>query len=167
MVKEVVRKLLNMNKYLLLAIAMTMVIAGCKQEPATLEFGNTTTAKKVLIAGDTSEFKQKVLDRLVQNLGTANYYIKCISLDDMRQEDQNVYGAIVLVNTLRAGRMDQRVKNVLRDDPANKKLIIFTTHGFEGDWQPKVQVDTVTSASMPDQVGKRADELAGFITKRF
>jgi hypothetical protein len=71
-----------------------------------------------------------------------------------------------------AGRLDERVTRFLQDNPTNPKVIVFSTVGAEDsdrpEWAtPDIRVDAVTSASAPDHVNRRADELVKLIKEKF
>lgn len=146
--------------------------AGCQDEMDYLEKGSASAQRKVLIAGTASEFKQDVVDRVIESLGTEDYYFRVIGLDRLKREDTGKYGAIILVARFAAAKLDRRVSRFLEEDPNNPKVIVFYTIGSEEagvqDWaKPDIKVDTVTSASLPARVKERADELSALIEARF
>jgi len=161
-----------MPKILIACIAGLFFFAGCVQDMELLEKGNRDAEKKVLIAGTQSEFKQKVIEKVMEKLGSKDYYFKIIGLDRLKAEETGPYGAIILVNAFMAGQLDGRVKEFLQQDPTNPKAIVFYTIGDENstppDWaKPDIRVDAVTSASILERVGQRADELVAIIKNKF
>jgi flavorubredoxin len=153
-----------MKKYLPVLLALVM-LGGCKQDMSHKELGNAAAAKKILIAGDTSEFKEKVFKRVIEKIGSDNYAITVIGLDNLKKEDTDKYSVIVLGNTLWANKIDSRVEEFLKADPTNKKVIVFTSVGGELN-KPKLQVDAITSASQDDRIESRSTELANLIKKK-
>ena len=163
-----------MRKILMTGLFVLLVTAGCQDEMAYLEKGSPSAERKVLIAGSASEFKQDVVTRVVKKLGTEKYYFKIIGLDGLEQEDLSQFGAVLLVARFAAGRMDARVTQFLKKDPTNKKVIVFYTIGSDradavasAQARAGIQVDAVTSASLPAQAEQRADELVSLIEARF
>jgi hypothetical protein len=161
-----------MRKITMISLMVLFFTAGCQDEMAYLEKGNPSAERKVLIAGTASEFKQNVVTQVIKNLGTEKYYFKVIGLDRLAKEDTSQYGVILLVARFAAARMDGRVTRFLEQDPDNKKVIVFYTIGSEeagvAAWaEPDIKVDAVTSASLPERVKQRADELTALVEARF
>lgn len=161
-----------MQKITIISLVGLFFVVGCVQDMALIEKGNVNAARKILIAGQSSEFKQDVIIKVMETLGTKEYYFKIIGLNQLDKEETEQYGVILLVNTYMAGHIDGRVTRILQDDPTNPKIIVFYTIGDENnpppDWaKPDIKVDAVTSASLSDRVTERADQLVAFIEKRF
>jgi hypothetical protein len=155
-----------------LAAAALFFAFGCGKDMESLEKGDPGAPNRVLIAGTASEFKQDVVERMIRELGTKDYYFKIIGLSRLDKENIDEYGSVLLVAMYAAGRLDERVTRFLQDDPTNPKAIVFYTVGAESgdrpEWAtPDIRVDAVTSASVPDLVNRRADELVMLVKERF
>jgi hypothetical protein len=155
-----------------LAAAALFFAFGCGKDMESLEKGDSGAPRRVLIAGTASEFKQDVVERMIRELGTKDYYFKIIGLSRLDKENIDEYGSVLLVAMYAAGRLDERVTRFLQDNPTNPKVIVFSTVGAEDsdrpEWAtPDIRVDAVTSASAPDRVNRRADELVKLIGERF
>ena len=147
-------------------------VCSCTKDMEAFEKGNIETPQKVLIAGTDSEFKQNVVNKIIETLGTKDYYFKIIGLEQLDKEETKSYGAILLISSCMAGKIDGRVTQFLQKDPTNQKVIFFYTIGDEdtppsGKAKPDIEVDAITSASIPDRVEERADELVTLIEERF
>ena len=159
-----------MGKNVLMMMACAVLAAGCASNMTPSEAGSPEAARKVLIAGETSAFKSKVVAQVIENLGTRDWYFRMIGLDRLAEQETSRYGAILLVASQRAGRMDNRVSSYLSNNPSDPKVIIFLTRGSEPAGErvkPVMGVDAVSSASRDDGVERRAKELAALIEKRF
>jgi hypothetical protein len=135
------------------------------------EAGNVNGARKVLIAGEASAFKQNVVVKVIETLGTRDWYFRIIGLDQLEEQETGPYGAILLVAAYRAGKIDGRVSRYLAKDPTNPKVIVFYTSGSEAEkpasTKPDIRVDAVCSASRYDRADRRAGQLAALLEKRF
>lgn len=160
-----------MRKIMLISFAAALLVLGCAANMTPSEAGNSDAARKVLIAGDSSAFKVKVVARLIEDLGTRDWYFRIVGLDRLEEQETGQFGAILLVAAFRAGHLDKRVSSYLRKDPSNPKVIVFFTRGTEDPMpervKPDIRVDAVSSASRADRVESRAEELALLIEKRF
>jgi hypothetical protein len=135
------------------------------------ETGNPDSARKVLIAGERSEFKEQVVVGLIEKLGTEDWYYRVIGLNQLAEQDTEAFGAVLLVAAVRAGKLSGQVTDFLSSNPANPKVILFYTRGSEEPMpeksRPKLKVDAVSSASKADRVDMRAEELAVLLEQRF
>jgi hypothetical protein len=161
----------TMKKLAVTLCALAMLVPGCARDVKTAERGESGASRKVLIAAVESDFKRKVMDKAVETLGTKDYYFKIVGLDQLAKEDTAPYGAIVLVGTFMAGRLDGRIMDYAANNQADPRLIVFYTQGAEGPpatgVRSAVKGDVITSASSADRVAPKAEELAGLIRKRF
>lgn len=156
---------------IILALAAVSILGGCQPGMEAAEIGSATAGRKVLIAGTASAFKVKVVEGIVSRLGTQEYYFRIIGLDALETQDTTAFGAVLLVNTCMAGKAGGKVSRFLSKDPADPKVIVFTTRGGEGrpvDFPvPDLKVDAVSSVSSADLAEQRSGELASLIRARF
>jgi hypothetical protein len=160
-----------MPRIVLASLIGMIVLCGCRTNMVPYEAGDTGNPRKVLIAGEHSEFKENVVIRIIETLGTEEWYFRVIGLDQLQEQETEPYGAILLVAAFRAGRLDERVTTYLSKDPQNPKTILFFTRGTEDPLpeknKPDIQIDAVSSASKDARVELRARELVALIEKRF
>jgi len=160
-----------MQKIMLISLVVLFFVCGCEQDNVFFEKGDLNSSRKVLIAGTTSQFKKEVVAKIIEKLGTQDYYFKVIGLNQLEKEKTENYRAILLVTAFMAGKIDGRVKQYLQKNPSDPKIIVFYTRGTEDplpDWsKPDIKVDAVSSSSLSDRVDKRVDELISLIIKRF
>jgi hypothetical protein len=148
-----------------------LVLAGCMTNMPPSQAGMTTSPKKVLVAGENTAFKRSVVARVIEKLGTQEWYLKVIGLDQLPAENTAEYGAVLLLAHFWGGKLDKRVTGYLKQDPANPKVVLLYTRGVDGPLPESVRldlrVDAVSSASRADRVEARAAELATLLAKRF
>lgn len=150
---------------LIILVFVSILLYGCTTNLKISEYGSTKDQKKVLIAGESTEFKDKVNKLIIDELQKSGCYIKVVGLTEIINQNEHLYDVILLENTCWAWELDKSVKNFLKKNPKNPKVIVFTTVGGE-DWKPEIEIDAVTSASTLDKVDKRADEILALIKKR-
>ncbi len=111
------------------------------------------------------------MNRSHHEMGGEIRFVTC-GKKEIDNTDTESYQVILLVTAYVAGRIDGRVRQFLKRDPLNPKVIVFYTIGDEdhppsGGNRPDIRVDAVASASLSSRVQERADELAALIPKRF
>lgn len=160
-----------MRKIILICLTGMFILCGCEKDNVSVEKGNVNSKRKVLIAGTTSDFKQAVIAKAVEKLGTQDYYFKTIGLNQLEKEKTENYGAILLVSAYMAGKIDGRITQFLQKHSVDPKVVVFYTQGTEDPLPARsssdIKVDSISSASIADRVEKRAGELAALISKRF
>ena len=160
-----------MPRIVLASLIAVIVLSGCRTNMVPYEAGDANSPRKVLVAGEDTEFKRNVVARLIEALGTEEWYFRIIGLDQLEEQETEPYGAILLVAGYRAGRLDERATDYLSRDPRNPKTILFFTRGTEDPMpeknKPDIQIDAVSSASKDARVQQRAEELAALLEQRF
>ena len=150
-----------MKKILLAGLVAIFVLSSLVWAKDEKAVDIKTVKKTVLIATDSSRFKDAVIAKVAKNI-EKEVAVKMVPLIKLLKEDPANYQAIVIANTCWAGNVNGMVKSFLKKagDQEKKKVIIFTTVGGE-DWSPTgLGCDCVTSASTMS----KADSLAETIS---
>jgi hypothetical protein len=160
-----------MRRFSGVVLLALLLVLGCSTNMASFEIGDPESSRRVLVAGEQTEFKKQVVEGMIEKLGTKSWYIRVIGLDQLAEEDTALYGAIALVAGYRAGRLDQRVSDFLAPNPTDPRIVVFYTRGTEDPMpvrsKPDLRVEAISSASKKDREGLRAEQLAALIEARF
>jgi len=159
-----------MTRIVAVALLTLPLLWSCTTNMAVSEYGNPASDRKVLIAAESTAYKQQLVAETIRAVGTGNCYFRVLGLDQLEKLDGAPYRAVVLLAGYRAGRLDNRVVAFLKRDPEDHKVILFFTRGSDDPLppgrMPDVKVDSVSSASRSDKVEQRADQLATLIKER-
>lgn len=120
--------------------------------------------QQVLIATETSVFKDAVVARVAEALGRDGHTVRTIALAQLANEPTDAYQAVVLVNSCHAWRPRRDVRDFLARAGAEtrKRLVIVTTAG-SGECEFKAPgVDVLSSASKRTRI----DDVARAILER-
>jgi len=103
----------------------------------------------VLIAAESSQFKNAVVTKITRTLQADGHRVTIIELAQLATTPLRDYRAVVLVNTCRAWRPSREVRDFLRQtsDDDRKKLVVLTTANSEACDLKVPGVDAVSSAS--------------------
>ena len=160
-------------KYPAVSVILCLVLLlGCESNMPSFERGDESNPKKVLISADDSTFKRNAVERLIENLGTDNWYFKVIGTDSLSKVDLERYGAVLLICKMTGGRVEPRTRAFLEKQQGNSKLILFLTTGGKGSLPDGAQsdigtVDAVSSPSKGGSVKETSDTLAALLRTRF
>jgi len=139
--------------------AVALFAAGCsvphrivsQKDVAARQWNDPASGKAVLVASRSSPFKDRVVQGIEEGLRGEDVFVKVVGVDDLAREDGGAYGAVVLINTCMAWRMDPAIEAFLERQARPDHVIVLTTSA-DGEWEPKRgerPYDTVTSASEP------------------
>jgi hypothetical protein len=135
------------------------------------EYGDTSAAGKVLIAGKGSDYRNTVISELKDKLLKDSLYVRVIDLDEIYSQAPEKWSAILLINRCVAWSYDSRVLKYLKENPVSNKVIIFTTSADPEGCIPSrkknrmPKVDTYSSASQPEMISKTVDRLYKLLKK--
>ena len=77
------RKSLTLAILILMSLLALVLLGGCRTNMSPYEAGSAGNPRKVLIAGEASEFKQAVVKRVIETLGTDLWYFRIVGLDQL------------------------------------------------------------------------------------
>ena len=161
-----------MKRVMLMASVVLLPLLGCQTDMAHIQKGDINSTQRVLIAGTSSDFKQKVTSRIIEAQELQPCYFNVIGLNGIDKVATEPYQVILFITAYTAGKIDGRVKEFLQKDPLNPKVIVFYTIGDEdhppsGRNIPDIKVDAVASASLTSRIEERAHDVVALIVKRF
>ena len=126
----------------------------------TQELGTTNLERKVLIATESTNFKDSLVQILVESLNDGNTYIKVISHmnGELTDIDPRNFGAVLILNSGQKAIVRPWITEWLNSVSAyDDNIIVLTTQTTE--WIPDINVDSVTSASVSEK--EAYEEVAG------
>jgi len=123
------------------------------------EAGNKNAKQHILIASQGSDFKDLLVDRLIQNLKEKQLYIKVIDVTNLSAINENEWNAMIIIHTTEKFVLQPDVKKYLDRARDLSKVILITTSG-SGKWKTKdYNVDIITSASRKEELETLVPEI--------
>lgn len=113
---------------------------------------------KVLIASQGSEFKDKLLNDLVQQLESDRIYMSIIDVTSLEKENVTDWNAIVIIHTTQAHRMPKSVRTYLERFSSLSKVVLVATSGGGDEMVTEFEVDAICTASriaLTDKISSR------------
>ena len=114
----------------------------------TQQAGDPSSARRVLIATENTQFKNSLVKKIVELLDDGKTYIKIVdhSKKGLEGEDPAAYSAVFITNSGASARVRPAVMNWLDSIGGKDKNVILHTTQITV-WDPPVKVDSITSAS--------------------
>lgn len=135
---------------------------------ATETFGSPQAPNKVLIATENTRYKRRMIDTLVEKLDDGSVYITVV--DHKRKELEGVdprnYSAVFITNSGAQAKVRPWVMEWLdKVSGYDENVIVHTTQIT--DWDPPVQVDSITSASDNSNIDSLTDDILRRLKEKF
>ncbi|MBI9074893.1 MAG: hypothetical protein JEZ02_05715 [Desulfatibacillum sp.] len=137
---------------LVLAVIVLLTYGCGPKSVSPVQFGSPAASDRVLIATEDSEFKNAILDDVVEAFFGQDVFIQVTdlqSLENIRPED---YRAIVLINTCIAWKVEPEIAAFLKKVNEPERVLVLTTTGDPDLTILAPDVDSVTSASQMEKV---------------
>lgn len=132
-------------------ISVFIFAAACSKKLVETSFAPEQAKYKILIAGDSSEFKDLIRSKLIETYkNTAS--INVISIKKLNKEDVGSVDAVIIMDTCLAWTgFNPTMKSFMKLPENRKKTVLFITAG-DPDWTYRYEeVDAITSASNLEQ----------------
>ena len=141
---------------MMLALA-ALGMPSCNPSRLTVREINTSSLeKKILIAAWKTDFKDAVVEKLVQGLRSGPYYIRVVDVRDLDAESMQTYTAAVLLDSCWAWSLSAATKRFLAAAQDKSRIVLAVTAVIRG-WKPKdTGVDIISTASDAE----KAEEVA-------
>lgn len=144
---------------LCLFLGLVFILTACSKNLRETTIENPGASYRLVIAGDASDFKDSIRDRLVNNYKDI-CHIDVINLDKLAGVDSREYNAVLIMDTLMAwGGFNTEVKKFIDAQPDSHKIVVFFSAGDEEAAYSYKGVDAVTSASVPSEETAVVDAL--------
>ena len=136
----------------LFALSTTYVYKHYPRKIDSFEVNNSILNTKILIASQGSEFKNALLNNIVDKIDTDSTYIKVIDVSLLNELEPNNWNAVIIINTCIADKINKDVSQYLVESQNEIPKVLFITAG-DGMWKPNnLSVDAISSASRMSKI---------------
>jgi len=138
---------------------IVLLATACSKNIRETTVENPDASYRLVIAGDSSEFKDSIRERLMNNYQHI-CHIDVVNLDKLEGIDEDQYDAVLIMDTLMAwGGFNREVKRFIDSRQDSRKIVVFFTAGDPESVYSYKGVDAITSASVPAQEDDVVDRL--------
>jgi hypothetical protein len=114
---------------------------------------------RIFIASESSDFKDALLKNIISALNARSLYYEVADVSALNKVDEEEWDAIIIIQRVKMGKINSRVRRYLDQTLYMDKLVLVTTAG-SGD--PKTEawdIDTITSASKMNELGEITESV--------
>ena len=146
--------------FLFMVVFSIYLLMHKQAEAKEFEVGKRKSEKSILIASQGSDFKNALVEKLVDELEGDSVYIKVVDVSGLSDISEGDWDASIIIHTTEGWKLQPDVKDYL-DSISNPERIILVTTSGSGEWKTdEYNLDIYTSASKISTV----DSLAGSIS---
>jgi len=127
------------------------------------EISQPNAQDKLLIATQSSEFKDSLVSEIVSGLQSDPLTINVIDIKDLTTIDDKQWSVIVVIHTWENGRPPSEVRHFV-DGPVDVRKLIVLTTSSSGD-KTIGEVDGISAASQLNDLSDYSDRVVGRIRK--
>ena len=124
------------------------------------EIGDPKAPQKVLIASQGSDFKNILLEDLVQQLRSENVYLSIIDCTSLKKDNTPNWNAIVIIHTTKVHQMPKYVSAYLQRFSDLSRFVLVSTSGGGDEMVTEFEVDAISTASRLSDAEKIALRVA-------
>ncbi|MBN2543433.1 hypothetical protein JXI42_11265 [bacterium] len=150
------------NTYRVLIIVCTALVLAisCREGVKRAFYDLPGAEQKILITGNTSDFKDQIMDKLIDKYKTL-YQIEVMTYDMLDEVNYDDYAVVLVMDECQAWmKFTKKAQKVVDQIEDKGKIVLFITSD-DPDWEYTYQgVDAVTSASEEDRVTRMFEDIA-------
>ena len=109
-------------------------------------------AARVFIAAQSSKFKDALLANITTSLDSQSVSYEVAEVSALKMIDEEDYNAVVIIQYVKAGRINSHVRRFLDRTQSMNKIVLVTTAGSGNPKTDAWDIDTITSASKMDEL---------------
>ncbi len=131
------------------------------------QIGNPKAEKRIIIASQGSDFKNRLLEELLKNLNRENRFFYILDCTQLHKEDLKQWDACIIIHTTQIHGMPQAAESFLEISNDFSKVILVTTSGGGDELVTKYDVDGISTASRMSKIPGIVKEVTEKIEELF
>jgi len=134
-----------------------------KAESFEVNVSNPT--RRILIATQSTNFKDILIQNLCDSLSKSSIYIKGIDVRNLKEVNESDWDKILIINSFIIN-LNKNIDRFINGAKEPDKILVFVTSGG-ADWKPDSQfkVDAITSASREIYINDLVELITDWINK--
>lgn len=144
------------GKIILIALVVLIIGFGAyvavKLNGMKMKYANTFTVNspayptKVLIATQGSDFKNKLIDKIIESISHREIHIKVVDVSLLTNENPSAWKAVLIISSIEANNIHPAARAFLLNPASTAKTLVIAT-GTDS-WNRASQYDAISTASV-------------------
>ncbi|MCD4731474.1 MAG: hypothetical protein K8R74_12795 [Bacteroidales bacterium] len=131
--------------FLILLVAYILINRQGVIEP--FQFGNSNAENKILIASQGSDFKNNLVEKLVNQFKDDNNFLSVIDCTELGDENEKDWDAVIIIHTMQIHKMPKEARKFLAEVKDLSRIMLVSTSGGGDDLVTDFDVDAISSPS--------------------
>ncbi|MFP4211035.1 MAG: hypothetical protein ACLFR8_07325 [Alkalispirochaeta sp.] len=123
-----------------------------------VDTGAVGASRSVMIVSEWSRYKERLIEAVLDELDDGSTALYVRSFDDLPQIQANDHDAVIVINAGVGSEVRAPVVEWLGTQGGSENIVVLTTQIY--DWTPRIEVDSVTSASQNRNIPDVSRDLA-------
>ena len=152
----------------LLNLRCTILVAFVARPVEEREIGDINSDKKVLIAAHESNFKEVLLNEVIDKLLSEGWYIKVINVSNLSGINTEDYNAVVIITTKMVMSLHKYVADYIQNTDEKEKIVIYFTEVGKKSIIPRAyrNLDAISSASRIEKIDSIVTYIINNVNQR-
>lgn len=140
---------------LLFAILLVVYILMNRQgviEP--FQVGDSKAENRILIASQGSEFKNNLVEKLVDEYKDSENFLSVIDCTELDKENHEYWTAVIIIHTMQIHKMPKEARAFIAEENDLARLMLVSTSGGGDDMVTDFDVDAICAPSRMSKIPK-------------
>lgn len=135
------------GRVIFIALSVVFVATGlwALQPVEQQDIGSRSALNTVVIVSESSRYKERLIEAIVDELDDGRTYIAVRNFDDFGSINPRDYDSVLVINAGVGAEVRRDVVSWLDRQSYDDNIVVLTTQLT--DWTPQIEVDSVTTAS--------------------
>lgn len=149
------RRIVYITLAVLFGVATTNLSA--LQPVQQQDIGNRSARNQVVIVSESSRYKERLIEAILEQLDDGQTYIAVRSFDDFDSINPRDYDSVLVINAGVGAEVRRDVVSWLNRQSYDENIVVLTTQLTT--WEPQIAVDSVTTASQNRNIPEVSSDL--------
>lgn len=151
---------------LILVFGITYIVRNQQGHIDSFQIGNQQAEYKILVAAQESEFKGKMVDRIIKEWECDSIYIRVLDCTDLNDEHYCGWDAYIIVHTMQVHKMPKETDLFLKNIPDLENVSLVSTSGAGDEHYKGLDVDGISTPSRESVIEQIMDWLKPRVEKQ-
>lgn len=150
---------------IVLALSLVTGSLWALQPTERRDVGNQSSQNQVMIVSESSRYKERLIEAIVEQLNDGQTYIAVRSFEDFGSINPRDYDSVLVINAGVGAEVRGDVVAWLERQSYDENIVVLTTQITE--WTPQITVDSVTAASRNRNIEDVSTDLVRRVRNNF
>lgn len=133
--------------FIILVLFVSYILKNQQDHIDSFQVGNQNAPYKILVASQGSDFKEKMVDRIIREWDCDSIYLSILDCTDLNKSHLEGWNAYIIIHTMQVHKMPKQTDLFLKQFTDLSKVTLVSTSGAGDEHYKGVEVDGISSPS--------------------